>query len=385
MCEAIIRKGARGGVAAFFLALASGCAVIDDTNQHGRDRAPRDGASSIENETLQRVPVSAPRPAPERLLGLIGEYGPDQNVLYIYEQAGKLHALIERLTAYPLLEDSADVFRFPDWGLYNGERLIFRSDASGRVAQVEIGGGVFERRAVGPEGGGTFRITPQEPVVELRAQAVASEPPEEEGNFRAADLVDLTALDPTIKLDIRYATSDNFLSTPLYTQPRAFLQRPAAEAVARAHRVLAKYGYGLLIHDAYRPWWVTKVFWEATPADLRKFVADPADGSRHNRGCAVDLTLYDRRTGKAVEMPGVYDEMSDRSYPGYPGGTALQRWHRDLLRKVMEQEGFAVWQTEWWHFDYNDWKKYSILNLDFDELAGTPSWMQVARAPEKNP
>jgi D-alanyl-D-alanine dipeptidase len=133
----------------------------------------------------------------------------------------------------------------------------------------------------------------------------------------------------------------------------------------RVHRALASQGYGLLIHDAYRPWWVTKVFWEATPPSLREFVADPAKGSRHNRGCAVDLTLYDLRSGEAVQMPGVYDEMSPRSYPNYSGGTPEQRERRDLLRRAMEREGFSVYDTEWWHFDFNDWREYPIVNRDF--------------------
>ncbi|HEY0685953.1 MAG TPA: M15 family metallopeptidase [Steroidobacter sp.] len=226
---------------------------------------------------------------------------------------------------------------------------------------------------------GIFRIEPLRPVAELREEAMAAQPPKEQGTFREAELADLTTLDPTIKLDIRYATSDNFLSTPLYDQPRAVLQRPAAEALSRAHRALMKQGYGLLIHDAYRPWWVTKVFWEATPVQWRKFVADPAQGSRHNRGCAVDLTLYDLRTGAAVQMPGVYDEMSERSYPSYAGGTPEQRRLRDLLRAAMEREGFAVYETEWWHFDFKDWQQYPILNIPFEALAN-PSATQKGPA-----
>ena len=128
-------------------------------------------------------------------------------------------------------------------------------------------------------------------------------------------------------------------------------------------------GFGLLIHDAYRPWYVTKIFWEVTPQDKRIFVANPSEGSRHNRGCAVDLSLYDLDTGKPIEMVGVYDEMSERSYPEYPGGTSLQRWHRELLRQVMEDEGFDVYAFEWWHFDYEDWRKYPILNITFEQLS----------------
>jgi D-alanyl-D-alanine dipeptidase len=214
----------------------------------------------------------------------------------------------------------------------------------------------------------TFRITPVRPVEELRREALAARPPSEAGTFRAPDLVELVTLDPTIELDIRYAGTNNFLSTKMYDEARAYLQRPAAEAVVRVHLALRARGYGLLIHDAYRPWYVTKMFWDATPADKRDFVADPAQGSRHNRGCAVDLTLFDLRTGAAVQMPSLYDEMSERAYPTYAGGTRDERARRDLLRQAMEAEGFAVYEFEWWHFDYRDWREYPILNVAFDRI-----------------
>jgi len=214
----------------------------------------------------------------------------------------------------------------------------------------------------------TFRVEPPRPVAELRQEALAATPPAPRGDERPSDLVELVALDPTIHLDIRYATKRNFLGAPVYTQARAFLQRPAAEAAVRAHHALAAQGYGLLIHDGYRPWYVTKMFWDATPPDKHEFVADPAEGSKHNRGCAVDLTLYDLKTGKAVEMPSLYDEMSTRAYADYAGGTERQRELRDLLRKAMEAEGFTVYPQEWWHFDYRDWQSYAVQNLRFEDL-----------------
>jgi len=213
-----------------------------------------------------------------------------------------------------------------------------------------------------------FRIAPVRPVAELRAEALAARPPQEPGDFLRSDLVDVAKLDPGIKLDIRYATSDDFLSTPVYTSARAFLQRPAAEALLRAHRELVKQGFGLLIFDAYRPWYVTKIFWDATPVDKHQFVADPSQGSRHNRGCAADLTLYDLRTGREIPMTGVYDEMSERSYPNYAGGTREQRERRQALRAAMEAQGFTVYDTEWWHFDYRDWRRYAIQNIPFEEI-----------------
>jgi len=214
-----------------------------------------------------------------------------------------------------------------------------------------------------------FRVKPLHPVDQLRAHALQLAPPSEPGPFRKSDLVELAPLDPAVHLDIRYATANDFLGTPVYRQARAFLQRPAAEALLRVLHKLKPLGYGLLIHDGYRPWYVTKIFWDATPPEGKIFVADPAQGSRHNRGCAVDLTLYDLKTGQPIEMTGGYDEMSPRSFPNYPGGTSLQRWHRDLLRRAMESEGFTVYESEWWHFDYKDWREYGILNTPFEKLS----------------
>ena len=159
------------------------------------------------------------------------------------------------------------------------------------------------------------------------------------------------------------------------SQPAVFRIEPVrpvaelrAEALVRASQALHKAGYGILVHDAYRPWYVTKIFWDATPAKDHIYVADPAEGSRHNRGCAADITLYSMRTGKVMEMPGVVDEMSERSNPVYPGGTSLQRWRRDLLRHAVEREGFRVYEAEWWHFDYPGWKEFPILNARFEDL-----------------
>jgi D-alanyl-D-alanine dipeptidase len=233
------------------------------------------------------------------------------------------------------------------------------------VVSCIVGNLCLGQNAVTPDG--IYRITPVRPIPEIRAEALQATPPKEEGK-RPADLAELVKLDSGIKLDIRYATSNNFLSTPVYTQARAFLQRPAAEALVRANKALGPRGFGLIIHDAYRPWYVTKIFWDATPVDRHIFVANPAEGSKHNRGCAVDLSLYDLKTGREVEMPSVYDEMTKRAYANFPGGTDEQRLRRKILRDAMETEGFTVNPTEWWHFDYKAWAKYPILNIPFENL-----------------
>ena len=193
-------------------------------------------------------------------------------------------------------------------------------------------------------------------------------PPRTPEATRQPDLVELVKLDPAIKLDIRYAGTNNFLGKPVYKEARAFLQRPAAESLLKAHRDLRKSGYGLLIHDGYRPWAVTKLFWDLTAPAQREFVADPASGSKHNRGCAVDLTMYDRAFGTAVEMPSGYDEMTKRAYPDYRGGPPDARGRRDLLRAVMERHDFTVEPNEWWHFNYKDWREYPILDVPFESV-----------------
>ena len=253
-------------------------------------------------------------------------------------------------------------------------RPEFTRDAARRATAVTIGGVVHRRLQVGPEGGsGQLRVTPIRPVAEVLKESQSQTPPAEAGSFLPADLVELTSLDPTITLDVRYATTNNFLGSVFYAEARAVLQRPAAEALVRVQRALAPLGYGLLVHDGYRPWYVTKTFWDTTPADRKWLVANPAQGSRHNRGAAVDLTLYDLKTGAVIEMPSTYDESTPRAYAFYPGGTSLQRWHRALLRRVMEAEGFAVNPEEWWHFDHQDWRRYAIGNVPFDRIQRPPA------------
>lgn len=212
---------------------------------------------------------------------------------------------------------------------------------------------------------------PVSKLEQLRADALRAMPPDETGEFLDTDLVEVVTLDPSLQLDVRYAGSDNFLRAPIYPEARVLLQRPAAEAVVRANRTLQAHGYGLLLFDGYRPWYVTRMFWDATPSEQRNFVADPATGSRHNRGCAIDLTLFDLKTGLEVSMPSGYDEFSERAHPNYAGGKAEQRAARDLLRLAMEAEGFTVNDDEWWHYDCRDWQKYRIGNAYFKDLPRT--------------
>ena len=181
-------------------------------------------------------------------------------------------------------------------------------------------------------------------------------------------LMELVKVDPTLRLDIRYASERNFMGFPLYKQPRAFLIRPAAKALKKVHSDLKKEGFELLILDGYRPWAVTKLMWDRTPPEKRAYVADPKHGSRHNRGCAVDLTLWDLKKNRPAAMPSAYDDFSHKAHSDYQGGTAEARANRALLRKAMERHGFKVLSNEWWHFDFQGWEAYPILDVPFEEM-----------------
>lgn len=330
---------------------------------------PSEGGLKVAGALYKRQPDSPPPPAPERWRGLIGEYGWDHDVLYLLERGGKLWVLIEWFEYSPLEELSGGRFRFPNRGLYDAELVVPIWGKEGRCVALEVGGMRFPRRDIEPApGANQLKVAPVRPVDELRREALRATPPSEPGPFSNARLVDVGRLDNTFQLDVRYASSNNFLGTPFYTSPKIFLRQPVAEALVRANARLNERGYGLLLHDGYRPWHVTKIFWEGMPPNLREFVADPSKGSRHNRGAAIDCSLYELKTGKPVEMVGTYDETTARSQPFYPGGSALQRWRRDLLRASMEREGFTVYHNEWWHFDHESWRGFGLGNETFEEL-----------------
>jgi D-alanyl-D-alanine dipeptidase len=291
-------------------------------------------------------------------MAAVGQYGQRAAPLTVFERAGVLRIDGQGRRDAKLTPLGRNRYR-----IEGGGELVLEPVA------VRLDGVRLPRHDFGAEVEAGVRAAVRADPDALRARALAAKPPVETDPHRPADLVDLSTLDPTLRLDIRYAGSDNFMGLPLYERPAAYLQRPAALALARAAQALKAKGYGLLVHDAYRPWFVTWMFWEATPPEDHMFVADPAQGSRHNRGCAVDLTLYDLKTGKPVEMPSRYDEMSGRSYADFIGGTTRQRAMRSLLREAMVAQGFEIYPEEWWHFDYKDWRHYGIGTKTFSELA----------------
>lgn len=169
-----------------------------------------------------------------------------------------------------------------------------------------------------------------------------------------------------IPRDVRYATTNNFMHQVLYPVPKVFLRRPAAIALHEVERELARDELGLKIYDGYRPYRVTVKMWK--PIRNPDFVADPAKGSRHNRGAAVDLTLIDLHTGSEVPMPTGYDDFTSRARQDFNDLSAEALANRAKLRDVMKKHGFDPLPSEWWHFDFRGWEKFELLDLPLEKM-----------------
>ena len=184
--------------------------------------------------------------------------------------------------------------------------------------------------------------------------------------FPESELVNLTEFIPGLVLDIRYATAANLLGQPLYKQPTAYLRRPAAEALRAVQTELATVGIGLKIFDAYRPYSATVAFYDHVRDET--YAAPPWRGSRHNRGCSVDVALVSLTTGQPLLMPTDFDEMTPAAHADYTELPTLALLNRAVLRAVMARHCFEQYPGEWWHFDHTCWEKFDLMDIEFDAL-----------------
>lgn len=171
-------------------------------------------------------------------------------------------------------------------------------------------------------------------------------------------IVRLADIDSTIVTDVRYATENNFTGKVLYPDDEVFIRKIVGDSLSAANKFLQdNYNLSIKIFDAFRPLAVQKQMWKILPDN--RYVADPAKGSRHNRGAAVDITLIDS-TGEQLDMGTDYDNFTERAHFAYKNLSGEQRRNRDLLRKVMMKFGFEPITSEWWHFDFNGWTRFAI-------------------------
>lgn len=320
------------------------------------------------------APAFEPKDCPKDLKYILGMYYGNGELFLLRENKGGVE-LVYRFgqkdytfagsNVYPLVKEHFDSYTINESGPLNHLDAAVRIERSreGYGVSCSVGGNRYSRRFFAGENGKPFRFAVSGDWQELKNAASAAVMPANLGAGQQAQLVNLAQAVPGIKLDLRYAGVDNCFGNVLNDDARAFLDVEAAAALNTVQLNLAEYGYGLLVWEAYRPWSVSKLAYDALPPENKSMLPSPEVGFSHNTGRSVDVSLYSLATGEPVDMISDFDEPSIRQYASFAGGTELERYRRDLLRSQMQLAGFTASDMEWWHFDYGDTKAFAHLNV----------------------
>lgn len=320
------------------------------------------------------APAFEPKDCPKDLKYILGMYYGNGEMFLLRENNGEVE-LVYRFgqndytfagsNVYPLYKEHFDSYTINESGPLNHLDAAVRIERSreGYGVSCSVGGNRYSRRFFAGENGRPFRFASASDWQALKTAADAAVMPAQLGTGQQAQLVDLAQAVPGLKFDLRYAQADNCFGQALTDDQRAFLDVDAAQALAQAQQYLKPYGYGILVWEAYRPWSVSKLAYDALPADKKSMLPAPEVGFSHNTGRSIDVSLYLLATGENAGMISGFDEPSVRQYASFAGGTTLERYRRDLLRSAMQMAGFTASGTEWWHFDYGDIKGFAHLNV----------------------
>ena len=320
------------------------------------------------------APAFEPKDCPKDLKYILGMYYGNGELFLLRENKGEVE-LVYRFgqkdytfagsNVYPLVKEHFDSYTINESGPLNHLDAAVRIERSreGYGVSCSVGGNRYSRRFFAGENGKPFRFAVSGDWQELKNAASAAVMPANLGAGQQAQLVNLAQAVSGIKLDLRYAGADNCFGNVLNDDARAFLDVEAAAALNTVQLNLAQYGYGLLVWEAYRPWSVSKLRYDALPLENKSMLPAPEVGFSHNTGRSVDVSLYSLATGEPVDMISDFDEPSIRQYASFAGGTELERYRRDLLRTQMQLAGFTASDMEWWHFDYGDTKAFAHLNV----------------------
>lgn len=320
------------------------------------------------------APAFEPKDCQKDLKYILGMYYGNGEMFLLRENNGDVE-LVYRFgqndytfagsNVYPLYKEHFDSYTINESGPLNHLDAAVRIERSreGYGVSCSVGGNRYSRRFFAGENGRPFRFASASDWQALKTAADAAVMPAQLGAGQQAQLVDLAQAVPGLKFDLRYAQADNCFGQALTDDPRAFLDADAVQALAQAQQYLKPYGYGILVWEAYRPWSVSKLAYDALPADKKSMLPAPEAGFSHNTGRSIDVSLYLLATGENAGMISGFDEPSVRQYASFAGGTTLERYRRDLLRSAMQMAGFTASETEWWHFDYGDIKGFAHLNV----------------------
>lgn len=320
------------------------------------------------------APAFEPKDCPKDLKYILGMYYGNGEMFLLRENNGEVE-LVYRFgqndytfagsNVYPLYKEHFDSYTINESGPLNHLDAAVRIERSreGYGVSCSVGGNRYSRRFFAGENGRPFRFATASDWQALKTAADAAVMPAQLGAGQQAQLVDLAQAVSGLKFDLSYAQTDNCFGQALTDDQRAFLDADAAQALAQAQQYLKPYGYGILVWEAYRPWSVSKLAYDALPADKKSMLPAPEAGFSHNTGRSIDVSLFLLANGENAGMISGFDEPSVRQYASFAGGTTLERYRRDLLRSAMQMAGFTASETEWWHFDYGDIKGFAHLNV----------------------
>ena len=325
-------------------------------------------------------PVSAAaRSVPKDINYLLGLYYGNASFFLLREEKGILQIvyLTDREdrdfsmgNVFPLKKVRFDSYEMKEDGpFFGGEAAVhFERDAEGNGIVCKIGSKRFARSFFPGEGNKELRVESSGDYPALKEAAQKADMPAQLQQGQAARLVRIRSVAPDVKFDLRYAGADNIFGVPLYDATEAYVEAETAVALKKVADKLAARGYGLLVWEGYRPWYVSKLASDLLPKDKKGMMPAPDKGEDRNTGRTVDVGLYDLASGEAVNMISDFDEVSVRQFPGFRGGTERQRSQRDLLADVMKECGFTQGRDEWWHFTLGNLADWQHLNIPYGQI-----------------
>ena len=326
------------------------------------------------------MPVSlAAKSVPKDINYLLGMYYGNSSVFLLREDKGNLQIVyhsdkedrdFSRANIFPLKKVRFDSYELNEEGpLFGGEAPVhFERDADGNGIVCKIGGKRFARNFFPGEGTKVYRLEANADYRSLKDVASGAALPAKLQQGQSGRLVRIRSAVPNVKFDLRYARADNIFGVPLYDAGEAYVEAETAAALKKAADKLATHGYGLLIWEGYRPWYVSKLASDLLPKDKKGMMPAPEKGEDRNTGRTVDVSLYNLANGEAVTMISDFDEVSVRQFPAFPGGTEQQRFLRDMLAAVMKDCGFIQGKEEWWHFTLGDVHGWQSLNIPYGQI-----------------
>ena len=323
--------------------------------------------------------ILAAKPVPKDVSYLLGMYYGNASAFLLREEKGVLQIVyhtdredrdFSMGNVFPLKKVRFDSYTLNEEGpLLSAEAPVhFERDAEGNGIVCKIGGKRFARNFFPGEGNNVFRIETNGDYTTLKDAAAKAVPPAGLLKGQAGRLVRIRSVVSNVKFDLRYAGANNIFGVPLYEAAEAYAEAETADALKKAADKLALHGYGILVWEGYRPWYVSKLASDLLPKDKKGMLPIPDKGEDRNTGRTVDVSLYELSSGEAVNMISDFDEVSVRQFPAFTGGTERQRSLRDLLVSVMKECGFTQGREEWWHFSLGDTAGWQHLNIPYGQI-----------------